>query len=194
LGYKILFDLKEFVLSSNGEISYYGSTRFEELIPESESQKSDWKESRENAYNGSLRHFLVSLSDDRLEENGFYTYIINSPNWDNLRRRDFLVPNFSVALRRVSEIERGLQFNNYIMITYMEEWEESGFLAYRNYLGSKIFRELDHQTSWITLPYGYATFDINGNIVDDYKSIKVYGYWGWQKVANLLPTNYVPTK
>ena len=74
----------------------------------------------------------------------------------------------------------------------MEEWEEIGFLEHRNYLGSKIFRVLNHQTSWINLPYGYATFDINGNIVDDYKSIKVYGYWGWQKVACLLPTNYVP--
>ena len=37
-------------------------------------------------------------------------------------------------------------------------------------------------------------FDINENIVDNYKSIKVFGYWGWQKVADLLPTNYIPNQ
>ncbi len=35
-------------------------------------------------------------------------------------------------------------------------------------------------------------FDINGSIVDNYKSIKVFGYWGWQKVTDLLPTDYSP--
>ena len=26
------------------------------------------------------------------------------------------------------------------------------------------------------------------------KGIKVFGYWGWQKVTDLLPTNYIPNQ
>jgi len=192
MGYKIIFDLKEFVLSNNDEVNYQGNIRFVELPPPNLDQEKEWMERREVAYYGSFRHFLVSLCQNKLNENDFFAYKVNHPNWEDLRRRNFLNPNLFEAVERVTKNERILQFNNFVMVAYMEEWEEANFLTYRNYMGSSIYRVLEYQTSWINLPYGFATFDINGNIVDDYKSIKVYGYWGWQKVASLLPTNYVP--
>ncbi len=192
LGYKVFFDLKEFVLRNNKEFNYYGNIRFVELIPKSSEQKNEWIENREKAFNGSFRHFLISLYKNKLSENGFYTYIVNDPNWENLRRRDFLSPNISEVVERVSTIERVMQFDNNIMVTYQDEWEENGFQTYRNYMGSNIYRELNFQTSWINLPYGFVGFDINGNLMTDYKNIKLFGYWAWQRVANLLPTNYIP--
>jgi len=194
LGYKVIFDLKEFVLSNDNEVNYYGNIRFEELIPETNIQELDWKKRREEAYYGSFRHFLVSLCKGELRENGYYTYTVDYPDWNDLRRRDFLNPNLTDIVERITTIERILKFNDYIMVAYMNEWEANEFQTYRNYLGSKIFRELDYQTSWVKLPYGVAMFDINGNIADNYKSIKVFGYWGWQKVADLLPTDYVPNE
>jgi hypothetical protein len=192
LGYIVYFDLKDFELLNDDEVNYYGAVHFEELIPNNKEEELSWEEKREEAYNGSVRHFLISLCKDKLQENGFYCYKVNFPKWDDLRNRKLLDPHLSEIAQRVSPVERVLQFNNYIMIAYTKEWEERGFLTYRNYLGSKIHQRLDFQTSWVKLPYGFAMFDLNGNIVDDYKSIKVYGYWAWQKIADLMPTDYVP--
>ncbi|MBU0475442.1 MAG: carboxypeptidase-like regulatory domain-containing protein [Bacteroidetes bacterium] len=192
LGYRVFFDLKEFELSNSKEINYNGNTRFEELIPKNRNQKIEWEEKRKEAYNGSQRHFLTSLCKNQLIENGFYTYKLSEPNWGNLRRQDYLIPNLSGALQKVSESEWSLLFDDYIMIKYVDEWEEEGFKTYRNYLGSNIYKVLNFQTSWIKLLYGYVIFDNNGNLIEDFKNIKVFGYWGWQRVADLLPTNYLP--
>ena len=194
LGYKVIFDLKNFVLSNDNEVNYFGNIRFEELIPETDIQELDWGKRREEAYFGSFRHFLVSLCKGELRENGYYVYKVDYPDWNDLRRHDFLNPNLTEIVERVTTIERILKFNDYLMVAYMNEWEEKRFQTYRNYLGSKIFRELDYQTSWVKLPYGAAMFDIHGNIADKFQSIKVFGYWGWQKVADLLPINYVPNE
>ena len=59
LGYKVIFDLKNFVLSNDNEVNYFGNIRFEELIPETDIQELDWEKRREEAYFGSFRHFLV---------------------------------------------------------------------------------------------------------------------------------------
>jgi hypothetical protein len=192
LGYKIILDLKEFRLYNNNEVNYYGYIRFEELIPEDKDEQSEWEEKREEAYYGSFRHFLISLSNSELIENEFYTYKVDYPYWDHLRRRDFPNPHLSETVKKIETIERVLQFDDYVMVVFRYEWEENDFLTYRNNNGSNIFKVLDYQTSWIKLPYGNAMFDVNGNIIDYYKSIKVFGYWAWQKVADLLPTNYFP--
>lgn len=192
LGYRVLFDLKEFELSRDEEVAFWGNILFKELSTEEDDIKETWIENRDKAYFGSFRHFLISLCQNELEENGYFTHEVKYPDWNDIRRQDYRTPNLSEIVSHVTSIERALQFDNYIMVTYMEEWEESEFMLYRNYLGSKIFKELNYQTSWIKLPYGIAMFDINGNIVDNYKTIKVYGYWGWQKASDLLPTDYCP--
>ena len=95
LGYNIFFDLKEFILTDDNEVNYYGNIRYEELTPKDQSEKFKWEERREETYNGSFRHFLISLCKSELHKNGFYTYTVDYPDWNDLRRRDFLNPNLS---------------------------------------------------------------------------------------------------
>ncbi len=192
LGYKLYLDLKEFELLYDNEVNYYGSIRFEELEPKNQEQKLEWEEKREKAYKGTLRHFLNSLCANKLQKNGFYCYKVNFPKWNDLRKRNYLDPNLIQYIERVTPVERIIQYNGYIMIKYVNEWEEKNFVEHRIYLGSRIYQTLDYQTSWFKLPHGFAMFDVNGNIIDDYKSIKVYGYWAWEKIADLMPTDYVP--
>jgi len=192
LGYKIKFDLKEFRLAKNGEVDYSGDIWYEKIVPRNELQEEEWIEKRLYAYQGSLKHFLISLCRKSLFEEGFLTYNINYPTWNDLRRRDFSHPDLEEMINTISSLKREIAFDNYIKVEYIEEYEETEFMHYRNEYGSTITRELEEQTSWIYLPYGYAIFDINGNVVDDYHNIKVYGYWAWLKVADMLPMDYVP--
>ena len=190
LGYKVYFEIKDFVLYKNREFNYLGNIRFVELVPISEEQKQKWIKNRRINFKGSLKHFLIALSENKLEQNGFLIYSVFKPNWDNLKRRNFLSPKVSEITKNVSSMEIELEFFNNLMIIY-DDWEETGFQKYRNLMGSNIYKTLGFQASWITLPFSSATFDINGNLVDDYSRIKLFGYWAWLRVANLLPNNYV---
>ena len=190
LGYKVFFEIKDFILSQNREFNYFGNIRFVQLKSNDKDQKKKWAENRKVNYKGSFKHFLKALRDNKLEDNGFQIYSVREPNWNNLRRRNFLSPNISDILRHVSNMESEIKFFNNLMVVY-DDWEEEGFQKYRNVMGSNIFKTMKFQTSWISLPYSSATFDILGNIVDDYSSIKLYGYWAWLRVANLLPSNYI---
>jgi len=190
LGYKVYFEIKDFVLYKNREFNYLGNIRFVELEPISEEQKQKWIKNRRNNFKGSFKHFLIALSENKLEQNSFLIYSVFEPNWDNLRRRNFLSPKVSEITKNISRMENEMEFFNSLMVVY-DDWEEKGFQKYRNLMGSNIYKTLRFQTSWITLPFSSATFDINGNLVDDYSKIKLFGYWAWLRVANLLPNNYI---
>ncbi len=191
LGYKVFFEIKDFELYQNREFNYFGNIRFVELETKDEDESNLWQKNRESAYKGSFRHFLVSLLNNSLLKNDFQIFMVNEPNWDNLRRRNFTIPAISTIVKSISHFENELTFYSNLMVVY-NDWEDVGFQKYRNRMGSNIFRPMNFQTSWLKLPFSTATFDINGNIMDDYRSTKFFGYWAWQRVANLLPNNYHP--
>ena len=70
LGYNIFLFLEYF--ESNALTTSLGTKIFfEELAPQSDDQKRQWQENREKAYRGSKRHFLESLVQDKLKQQGF---------------------------------------------------------------------------------------------------------------------------
>ena len=75
LGYRIGYLLDEFRFV-NGQKMLVGNAKFEEMEPRSRRQFRRWKEAREEAYSGSLQHFLNALIEDRLEEEGFLVNVV----------------------------------------------------------------------------------------------------------------------
>lgn len=75
LGYRIGYLLDEFRFV-NGQKMLVGNAKFEEMEPHSRRQFRKWKEAREEAYKGSLQHFLNSLIEGRLEQEGFLVNLI----------------------------------------------------------------------------------------------------------------------
>lgn len=72
LGYTIQYLLSKFEFDiSTNTFRYIGYPLFENLIPESENQKYQWETARLNTYKGSLLHFMRSLFDNQLIEDGF---------------------------------------------------------------------------------------------------------------------------
>lgn len=70
LGYKIYYDLSFFVHYA-GRTSYSGYTLFQEIPPINTKEQKRWKTNREKAYYGSLTHFMHSLVNKQLKEDGF---------------------------------------------------------------------------------------------------------------------------
>jgi hypothetical protein len=73
LGYKVTFNLKEFFDSpTNYRIS--GAARFEELTPNSETQKSSWDKNRADIYRKSPMNMFRAILSGNQEKEGFYLY------------------------------------------------------------------------------------------------------------------------
>ncbi len=72
LGYVISYQLEEFEVNfKEGSVSYMGYSLFTEAGKEGNTPKQKWIRSREKAYQGSIMHFMRSVYQNRLKEEGF---------------------------------------------------------------------------------------------------------------------------
>jgi hypothetical protein len=92
LGYKITYFMYNFE-RTNSLTSFKGLASFQELVPEDARQERRWNRNRVEAYEGSIKHFLKSLVDNRLEEEGFNAFLLKPEYLNNLRRGLFFDPN-----------------------------------------------------------------------------------------------------
>jgi hypothetical protein len=75
LGYRIHYELVQFeYFTSARRLGYFGIPRFEELKPKRTAEANRWARERERAYNGSSAHFIKSLKQNALQENGFKVF------------------------------------------------------------------------------------------------------------------------
>jgi hypothetical protein len=92
LGYKVTYFLYSFE-KTNSLTSFKGLASFLQLVPEDARQERRWKRNRVEAYEGSIKHFLKSLVDNRLEEEGFNAFLLKPEYVNNLRRGLFFDRN-----------------------------------------------------------------------------------------------------
>lgn len=191
LGYRIMMLLNDFE-KSTGLLRYTVQLRFEKLAPPDSSAAAEWKKNRLRAYRGSFRHFLYSVIANRVAENGFVVQLSNGPNWGETTKYD--VNRYEVVAVTTDSLyryERYINFPGFIRVLYLNEGEPCEFVTFRQYDGNRFTPRLEHQTSWIVMQTTHATIDLQGNLLLPY-SVKVYGYWAFQRIADSLPTDYDP--
>ena len=72
LGYIIKYQLEDFVYNPNTGISgYAGYSTFEDMAVQNNSKSKKWHKNREEAYKGSILHFMRSLYSNKVSVNGF---------------------------------------------------------------------------------------------------------------------------
>jgi len=77
LGYTIHYKLEEFKYNDDAKfLVYTGYPLFEEMKSAKSSVVNRWKKNREEAYHGSMMHFMRSLFKDELEKEGFEVYAL----------------------------------------------------------------------------------------------------------------------
>lgn len=203
LGYQIDIEIKTFKINlTNDEITYSVLPYYKTLKPKDKTQKEYWKENRNRAYLGSTVHFLRSLAEEKSYENGFIVIPkeIVSPRdakmekylfYNNKEKQNLIL---KAVVDTVSAIERSLSAKDFLQIVYTKEQEEN------NYLNSTVGKRFGGnrvngvQTSWIKVPLGRLFFDIIGSRGEFFSQLDIYGYWGWERLADLVPENYVLRK
>ena len=191
LGYRIMMLLNDFEKTS-GLLRYTVQLRFEKLPPPDSATALLWKRNRLLTYRGSLRHFLHSVITDRVAENGFVVQKSDGPTWGEIYRYDINRSEvIYVTSDSLSKYEQYINFPGYLRVIYLNEREPDEFVSFRHYDGSDLPVNLEHQTSWILMQATHATVDLEGNLLLPY-SVKVYGYWAFQRIADTLPKEYDP--
>lgn len=239
LGYRITYHHFEFRVDYRSQrITFVAAPMFEELKSTNAQQQRRWEVSRRKAYAGSLPHFLRSVREDRLAQEGFRVQaMVSVPNSAPVQERiqhagDSLatvltpVPGIVALVYRqplsaaqISQAGAGqvaLQSPFDLRVTYAGEQPDNQYTAHvlearrgellraakNQYPASQVKVGLGRiqpnqyepvlETSELHLLGPAAIIQPNGYLTNPL-SVKVDGYWAFEKVGEALPLDYAPT-
>ncbi|MEM9340531.1 MAG: hypothetical protein AAGA66_17485, partial [Bacteroidota bacterium] len=182
----------------NQNLRYRGRIRFRNHYHSSfDFTKNEIKAERKRSYYGSFTHFKKALLSNKLRKEGFRIYETKSLRYSKLKKIQ-AIDEKDVLVFKGKNWELG--FNNYLLVEYMKERESPNFLMdaefssilYEDFIhDDKISRQPSKQVSILKLLDGPVELDLNGQIINKF-AMTSYGYWSWERLANLVPLNYDP--
>jgi len=188
LGYRVTYYLKEF--EQNGSVVRWdGEPVFEALVPQDSTQAREWATNRRRAFEGSLRHFLLALTNDRLEEEHFEIHRL--PRYQTYRHAGW-ADRFPATANRLVEAQSDslyeVRFRGALEVIYEGEPESEAYLEW----AQARRRPQSHQVSLIELNERPIHVDKHGKIVEPYGAT-LFQYFAYsQRMAALLPREYRP--
>jgi hypothetical protein len=187
LGYKITYILKGF--EKNKTKTYFkGIPRYEKLISKNIEEERAWEKNRQIAYKGSLMHFLKSLLEDNLEEEGFDAHFVN-PNF--VKKTSGRILFYELSERNVPlRPKEIIQKINEQPLLYRLLWTYPLEVVYKKQrAGMSVFPDAPHPYT-LLVPLNTIFVTDNGNLLDPY-SVEIRGKMGELGYADLLPLDYV---
>lgn len=190
LGYKLTYFLKEFEVRGD-VIRWDGDPFFTPLTPQDSIEARRWKKNRIDAYRGSLRHFLQTLLDDRIEEEEFQIQRLPRANAHRfISRADKLPVGRDRILDPGPDSTHLLNVRGRLEVIYRGEPESEAYLDWAQNLHRS---PRDYQTSQIELNQRPIHIDPHGEIVEPYGAT-LYQYFAFtRRMAQLLPREYRPS-
>ena len=182
LGYIIRYQLDSFSYDYNSNISQYTGYPFfieKDTTPE---VKDQWTKNRARTYLGSRLHFMTSLYDSILTDEGFTVEKMDA----NLK---------STKGDEITNIYDSTSYHvdsNTVEI----DWDGRYRVSYKNVLPDKKFLEefklpsnTRAQVTLLDISGGFF-IEENGYFYEQYDVVNT-GYWAWKKIAESLPYDYV---
>jgi len=184
IGYHLTFLLKSF--RKEGDImTFEGLPKFTKLKPTSPKIADEWKENRMRAFRGSMRHFLMSLFRRELNKDGYSVFHLDYLGVGNVSSdRKLLVEN-EILFDSPTATMKTLRFSGFLEVEYWREVESGYNLLQKS--------GTTGQVSWFTLNYLAVGITESGFINEAFPT-KVYGYWSWRRVGDMLPLDFEPEK
>jgi len=206
LGYKITYFLKYFIKDFY-TTKFSGLPYFEEIKPEIQTDSLRWGRNRLQAYMGSLRHFLRTLSESYknkepfnitenkelfnmvtsaytysngsiLRDNGFTVYQpLNQQYSINRKTLHFPMDPQQVIVESSDSNSLILKTDKSILVIYEKEYQPLERIPQDSYL-------ITHADS--------VYFDTKGRYYDEFL-LEKFGYMAKQRLAEMLPFEYEPS-
>jgi hypothetical protein len=212
LGYRIKIQLEKYIFNElTIRIHYEGQIVYEPLDPIDSTEKVTWAKNRLKAYYGSEMHFLRSLYERNLNQDGYYVNLVNkgnsllegllrrgyadtamtprSPIYNNRRIKMHTITNYNRILDSVNLALRPdlplLNFKGELEVQYIMESEPYSYQSNRQMRSEKIPQRssIILRRPAIVQPFGHL-------FPPD--AIETKGYWSWELIAESLPLDYEP--
>lgn len=188
LGYTIKYELDSFIHEYNTAVTLYtGYPLFEEMVTTDTAQAAKWQTAREDAYYGSILHFMRSLFRQKLKEDGFEI------QWQVL-----MAGKDSMIEVKDYYLSLGTSFNDGHTLMYLQPKEKITGILYKDavpdaaYLQENKDAPASFQFSTLKLLSDEKlTIESNGFFFDP-NEVSIADYWEWCKMANTLPFDYWP--
>ncbi len=186
LGYVLKFSIDSFTYDYNTRTSLFvGYPLFEEMQGTLE-QKNIWAKNRNSIYYGSLLHFMRSLYEKKLQQNGFaLKFILKTPT----EEIPVTVKDPYSALRFTSDSEQVAHVSpvqNEVAAIYNRERPEVAYLL----LDPTTNKNFQIST-FIFDPAQPVSIEKNGYYYPQEELI-INGYLGFKKIGDMLPYDYEP--
>ena len=204
LGYKIEYDLVDFNLNyQTNYVLTLGTALFTKLNANSSKTKK-WEENRKTSYLGSVTHFMKSIYDEKLEENGYdVKRLIRKENPAYQKFKDEMLVGGKISgnvppkiitylinqkvpydsLKIIDGKNQFLHFKGLFSVEYKKEKED---ILYSKQNGSNY---TSNQLSIFALKSDLLKIEENGSYYHP-GDLVVEGYWSWEKIANMVPIDY----
>ncbi len=188
LGYKITFNLKEFVDAPTA-YRIVGAARFELLPSDSEAQQALWEKNRAEIYRRSPMNLFRSILKGSYEREGFYLYGDKAGGSASMNIRTDIFANElgkSVVPYKADPLvvpssppgDYLLQLKGRIEIHY-----QKGFAQANTY------RDAPYPISWLEVKNGQVRVRENGSILNP-EDLVFSGDMDRKRISNLLPLDY----
>lgn len=187
LGYSLQYTLDSFVHEYRTQVSTYtGYPLFKELEPVNDEQRKRWTTNRLTAYNGSILHFMRSMYQKKLKEEGFEIQFILK---ENEKEKALPLRNFYAAVNyKMDDTAKTVEIQpnqNEVAVLFKNEEPSALFLDSNKGAPAKF------QLSVVSFqPKESLEIEQNGYYYEQ-SDITITGYWAWEKVADMLPYNFM---
>ena len=189
LGYRLKYALDSFTHEYGTAAGIYtGYPLFEEMETTDSQQKLDWASNRIKAYKGSILHFMRSVHNRSLKEEGFEIQFVAK---NNDLETAVKVKNFYSALNYKkddsTQLVEIIPNQPDVAVLYSKEEPDQGYIT-QNEDAPKKF-----ELTVINIAAGEPIGIEQNGYYFDQNDITITGYWTWDKVGDMLPYDYQPT-
>ena len=186
LGYTIQYTLDSFTHEYNNQVSLYtGYPLFAEMQPADTVQQQKWAAARQQAYKGSILHFMRSLYNKTLVQQGFEVQFVVDVNEKEtaIPLKDFYGA-FNYTKDDSTQLVEVRPNQQRVGVIYFKEKPAPKFISlYPD-------EPVDFQFSTLQfLPKESIGIEQNGYYFEQ-NDIAISAYWTWDKMADQLPYDY----
>ena len=189
LGYRITYQLQGFRFEPGRGAFYGGNAYFAELTPDSDRQARTWQRNRQQAYQGSLRHLLVAIQQNKVEDERFLVYQEDlsrpiSPNTAPMLSNE--LGNHLKPFDATAAISPGPVAGERILNAPMP------LVVFYTPIESRLspYRDARYAYTQLVFPQRSIGITPSGLIVAP-RGFEARGYLGNDRLANALPTDWL---
>lgn len=183
LGYVIRYQLDSFSYDYNSNISQYTGYPFFIEKDSTAEVVDEWKKNRARTYLGSRLHFMISLYDSILTDEGFTIEKMDANLKNN--KGEFINDIYDSTIYRTDTTNTvEIALNGRYRVSYKNVMPDKKFLE-----EFKLPANTRIQVTLLDISDGFF-IDENGYFYEQSDVVNT-GYWAWKKIAESLPYDYV---